>query len=396
MPGISCYEVQDGDTLESLAFSATSLMRDVGELHFHNSHALWGHTRLFKGMQLRLPAPACVPDHSVRAKALICHTVLDGDTVQSIADKFDTSPERISSLNRRLLGPIDYFNPGMRIHVPHPNPIPDPTLPCVPDEHGLWTCFTVGGDVPVSEGMDIWSIAILNNANPWRICELNRIDCSNASRPWISGVPVPVLIYPGTTLMVAQTECTPHPGEYTCYTMPYDPTIPPEQQWPLPDSDWANPRYFTQTGLTVGQDRVADPLQFFDAYLNLNKPYFADIDPFGVTCVTNKSAMSSCGWFPNMHVKIPTKSPCVGADPNACVTIDETRAQKMADLAKCKAHQYQNCTWSDNMEWMALWWAPTGGTLQGVGPLFWVPGRGAPPNFVCKQRCDSDVCLQET
>jgi hypothetical protein len=144
----------------------------------------------------------------------------------------------------------------------------------------------------------------------------------------------------------------------------------------------------TQTGLTVGQDRVADPLQFFDAYLNLNKPYFADIDPFGVTCVTNKSAMSSCGWFPNMHVKIPTKSPCVGADPNACVTIDETRAQKMADLAKCKAHQYQNCTWSDNMEWMALWWQ---NKPYFADTLFWVPGRGAPPRFVCKQRCDGCV-----
>jgi hypothetical protein len=63
----------------------------------------------------------------------------------------------------------------------------------------------------------------------------------------------------------------------------------------------------------------------------------------------------------------------VGADPNACVTIDATREQKMAKNAACKAHQYQNCTWEDNMEWMALWWAP--GPTRAQLPVFWVPGN---------------------
>jgi hypothetical protein len=351
-------------------------MRDVGELQFHNSHVLWGQTELFKGMQLRLPAPACVPDHSVRAKALICQTVLDGDTVQSIAKKFETSAEHISSLNSKLMGPLNYLNVGMRIRVPHPNPIPDPRAPCVPDAYGLWSCYTVGGSVPVVQGDDLWGIAIRNNADLWRTCELNNIDCANVTRSDChTACPdscskyggCPVLISPGTTLIVASTACTPVPGEYTCYHMQYDPTSPPDDQYPVVDTQWwyrpIPPRYSRTQNATVGMDVYSDPLGFFDAYYNLNKPFISDK-------IANKSDMVNTQWFPNMHVKIPIKSPCVGADPNACVTIDETRAQKMAEVSSCKAHQYQNCTWSDNMVWMALWWM---GGNDGTS-LFWVPG----------------------
>jgi hypothetical protein len=63
----------------------------------------------------------------------------------------------------------------------------------------------------------------------------------------------------------------------------------------------------SETVLTTGHNDTSDPLHFFDAYYNLNKPYFAETgDPavIGGSCVVNRSSMLGyCEWFPNMHVR---------------------------------------------------------------------------------------------
>jgi hypothetical protein len=58
-----------------------------------------------------------------------------------------------------------------------------------------------------------------------------------------------------------------------------------------------------------------------------------------------------------MNVKIPILSACPSADPNACVVVTAEMATAVSEgAAACKAKQYVNCTWADNMPWTMLWY----------------------------------------
>lgn len=105
MPGILCYEVQEhNETLESIAYSTNSVFRSVDRILLHNKHVLWGQKTVFKGMQLRLPNPMCVPDHGDPDNVLICHTVKEGENLSSIAEYYETDRHTVQKLNSERLG----------------------------------------------------------------------------------------------------------------------------------------------------------------------------------------------------------------------------------------------------------------------------------------------------
>ena len=123
MPGILCYEVQsDDETLESIAYSANSVFRSVDRILLHNKHVLWGEQTIFKGMQLRLPNPMCVPEHGDPDNIRICHTVTEGESLSSVAEIYKTDLETVQQLNAERLG-IHPHNQrvavGMKLQVWH-------------------------------------------------------------------------------------------------------------------------------------------------------------------------------------------------------------------------------------------------------------------------------------
>jgi hypothetical protein len=347
MAGIQCYEVQGGDTLESLAFGNTSLFRDVGMLERHNVQTLWGQRRLFEGMHLRRPTPPCIPDHSNRSSPLLCHTVLAEETLGSIAQIYQTSADALTKVNAKVLGPHAHATAGMRIRVPHPNPVPDPTKPCKPDPFGLWTCYTVAtanSSVPVSTGESIWSISLLNGASPARTCELNGLwdtckaaqglacvdakcsangacDGCTSSNPQYC--PCPVIIQPGQTLLIAKAECEPQPGEWTCAKIPFDPQPYSSNNYAVWDSTEIEtngkigPRFsLVEKVLTRGpySRRVPNQIQcnsgpcetYWNAFLNLNKPTLPDKDVIldhsgDGACALHFSNVTNCYWFPGKY-----------------------------------------------------------------------------------------------
>jgi hypothetical protein len=247
LAGIICYEVlTDTETLESIAHSVHSVYRSVEKLLYHNKHTMWGQRKLFKGMQLRLPNPPCIPEHGNPQAPLICHTVQAGEDLASIVAFYETDHATVQELNTERLGPHNSTTAtGMQLQIPHPHPTPDHSRPCVPDKWGgFWSCYEVpdpvdvgsgDDDQPIKKGQDIYEIAQITSSDPWKICELNpwvnctpAFACTNGSSPFINGTsPCSVLILPtsatGKPLHVASTECTPPAdNSYSCARVPID------------------------------------------------------------------------------------------------------------------------------------------------------------------------------
>ena len=341
MPGFACYEVQHGDTLESVTFGDESVFRDIDLVLKHNVHVLWGQTDLFAGMQLRMPAPACFPDHSTPDQPLICHSIFPDqtgpDTLRSVALRYNTTEETLVKLNQQRLGPRTDVAPGMQLSVPHPDPFPDLNRPCVPDPYGFWTCFTVP-EYPVVEGDYLFKIAPGLNADPYKICSMNKLpNCS--------------LIHPGDILHVPQTECT-ETDSYSCYTMPWNPTEKNSSVLchgdtfcePLVLSDTAVARGDTVYGAERYEEEFLNNSannKFVTAFFGLNAAFRAPSDPI-------RTGGFLRPWYSNMHVKIPKLSACTTADPNACFTVTAKIAKQAADWAACTKNHYQNCTWPDS------------------------------------------------
>ena len=129
--------------MEFIAASDISLFRDVALLEKYNKHSLWGQRKLFKGMHLRLPAPPCYPDHTNPAAPILCHTVSEGETLDSVAEIYESNATALYMHNSQRLGSSQELAVGMSIRVPHPHPFRplQPGEECVPDKFDLWTSF---------------------------------------------------------------------------------------------------------------------------------------------------------------------------------------------------------------------------------------------------------------
>ena len=220
----------------------------------------------------------------------------------------------------------------MHLSVPHPNPKPDLNGPCVPDPFGFWTCFEVPS-YPVVKGDYLFTIAPRLNADPYKICEMNALpNCS--------------LIHPGQILRVPQTECT-ETASYTCYTMPWDPTIPSSVL--CNGATNCEPLLMSRTSIARGDTSLTTG--HYESYFLNNSAN----NKF-VTAFFNLNAAfrrNGHDWYSNMHVKIPKLSACTTADPNDCFTVTSTFAKQASDWSFCKKNHFSNCTWPDSD--YALW-----------------------------------------
>jgi hypothetical protein len=382
MPGISCYEVQEhNETLETVAFSPKSVFRSVDRILHYNKHTLWGQTKLFKGMHLRLPNPPCIPEHG-NPNAPLSHTVKEGDDLASIADFYETDQATLLSHNAERLGPHPYSTTvtvGMQLRVPHPHPHPDPTKPCEPDKWGdLWSCYhvpdrshnhiataanrkkllsvdddNIDDDQAILAGQDLYEIAQLRKADPYQICELNpTIDCSpafycNGTTPGLHkcSVFVKPTSVSGVALTVAHTSCAVADPSISCAKVPLD-------ELPFSDNNYGkadlalrgtapglkargpSPEVFNYK-LGTGSDIA---MQWYQTHMNLNAfalPKYQAGLTGPIPCLqrnpgeTSLVSIDSCTLPPGMVIKVPTAAACATADPNACYTIgpDDMRVE---------------------------------------------------------------------
>jgi hypothetical protein len=403
MPGILCYEVKDDkETLESIAYSDTSVFRSTDLIIHHNKHTMWGQNKLFKGMHLRLPNPLCIPDLGNPNEPLICHTVKKGEDLRSITSFYETNEATVQKYNTERLGPYPFNRTiavGMQLQIPHPYPNPDPNKPCAPDKWGhLWSCYTVHSkanrsrndavpvdddltddDQAIDDGIDLYEIAQITFADPWKICELNPwIDCSpafycNGTTPGLNKCSV--FIQPssvtGKALTIAHTECTPpSDNAYSCYQVPID---------NLPYSDLnkgveeSYPRYTAPNLLSRGPSPTvfnyaegSGPdiaVAWYQTYIKLNAHALAktqaikggpDLPPDPRNCLVSNAdgtfkTINDCYYWPGMHIKIPNIAACATADPNACYTLSEQDAEAAKNIEEhCVKNNYSaaGCKWN--------------------------------------------------
>ena len=107
-------------------------------------------------------------------------------------------------------------------------------------------------DQPLFPGQDIWIIAQINQADPYKICEMNNIDCSRE----------PVIVAARTLLRIPNSKCTPaEDGAYDC--LYYSPTSE------APSDDTGKPEPISRIQGYSGVIRTRGPPPF---------PYFGSFD----------------------------------------------------------------------------------------------------------------------
>jgi LysM repeat protein len=205
-PGVwTCYEVAAGDDLRAVAFGKHSQYRSTKKLIAYNKDILWGNESIFKGMHLRMPVPQCIPDFENKPPK-ICHTIIDGNSLEEVARMYNTSTGELLDLNQEVLGGLEAVQHGMQLHVNHPCPRP-PSGPI-----GSWpaVCLQFWEAYVVRPGDTLYVIAQVYKIDYNLICQLNNIDCSKYGSIIQIGQPL--------TLPVVQP-CVAVPGQHICLDM---------------------------------------------------------------------------------------------------------------------------------------------------------------------------------
>jgi hypothetical protein len=99
----NCYTVKAGDTLESVATGSESLVQNVDTLKSYNLEILYGDDTLYPGQQLRLPIHICFEDEPSD-----CHIVKAKETLESIAEIYNTTSDELCSSNTEILLQIGF------------------------------------------------------------------------------------------------------------------------------------------------------------------------------------------------------------------------------------------------------------------------------------------------
>jgi LysM repeat protein len=205
-----CYEVQAGDTLDSVSDGSASVVRNVTTLTQINTAALWGESKLYQGMHLRMPVvptkrlpgqnPGCYPD----GRTVDCHKVLSSaETLQTLAELYKTTAGSLARSNQDVLGGLTSLTKGMLLRVPNCFFGIDssgkcnskaPTT-CTPSAN--WECYTV------KPNDTLFKISRAHSGDPYDICDVNSINnCSELTT--------------GQLLTVPRSFCEPRPGFWSC------------------------------------------------------------------------------------------------------------------------------------------------------------------------------------
>jgi LysM repeat protein len=255
-PGVwTCYHVEAGDNLHSIALGPRSMFRSTEKLLRFNKDILWGSEDVFEGMHLRLAVPWCIPDYENKPHT-ICHTVKDGDDLTLLAKTYNMTIPDLLELNNEELAGLDSVLTGMQIHVHHPCPEP-PTTPFEtwsPTERRFWTVHVV---IP---GDTLYVIGQTYKLDFNLICQLNKVDCSKFG----SIITVGQVL----TMPVVKT-CTPVAGQQVCITVKTDDVALKQMPQTLAE--------VLSGSLTNSNVGVAPALgASFDCKLLCNVSYYAD------------------------------------------------------------------------------------------------------------------------
>jgi LysM repeat protein/flagellar hook assembly protein FlgD len=145
------YIVVSGDTLWKIASKFNTTSSEIVTLNNLDPNSY-----LYVGQKLKVPAPASQPEQ----QAQITYSVVSGDTLWKIAQKFGVTPQAIVDANK--LDPTSYLFIGQKLIIPG---VAQPELPAVT------TYAVVSGDT-------LWKIAQKFGVTPQAIVDANKLNPS--------------------------------------------------------------------------------------------------------------------------------------------------------------------------------------------------------------------------
>jgi hypothetical protein len=227
----ACYTVEGWETLDAIANSPSSFIRNSTLLREINQDVLYGDIAQYgnllpPGLQLRLPTYPCVPTLDT-----LCYTLdsprtgLKDQTLADVAAIFGTNVPLLQDLNVNTLGYSYAENStvvvgGMQLTVPRPN-LKAPS-PCAKSRD--WGCYTVAaGDTLHNIGIALSKGPHYDSPEPranWDLlCEVNGLgDCDNLEIGQV--LAIPLRASDSTTGFHA--DCVDEPGVWYCRTVPDD------------------------------------------------------------------------------------------------------------------------------------------------------------------------------
>jgi len=134
-----CHTVQEGESLATLSTEKTGKFGvNINYIQRYNEATLWGSGNiLYPGMQLKIPLYHCVPSFKWD-----CHTVIAGETLYTIADKYFVNAQTLADANYATVLPGgNMLYPGVQMQIPRVEPGMGSKESVVTEKNIPWGCI---------------------------------------------------------------------------------------------------------------------------------------------------------------------------------------------------------------------------------------------------------------